>query len=60
MLMHYLYLVQKLAIQEGFWRSLITLKEEELIKSLKAFIKEDDVILIKASRGLKFEEIRRC
>lgn len=33
--------------------------KEDLIKSLKAFIKEDDVILVKASRGLKFEEITK-
>ena len=37
----------------------ITLKVKKTYKSLKAFIKEDDVILVKASRGLKFEEITK-
>ena len=31
--------------------------KEELITSLKDIVKQDDVILIKASRGIKFEEI---
>lgn len=33
--------------------------KEELTRNLKAFIKDEDVILIKASRGLKFEEITK-
>ncbi|MGL5615567.1 MAG: UDP-N-acetylmuramoyl-tripeptide--D-alanyl-D-alanine ligase [Sarcina sp.] len=33
--------------------------KEDLINSLKSYIKEEDVILIKASRGLKFEEITK-
>ena len=31
--------------------------KEELIRAMKNFIKQNDVILVKASRGAKFEEI---
>lgn len=46
--------------KEGFGENAFYFEsKEELIKSLKAFIKDEDVILIKASRGLKFEEITK-
>ena len=33
------------------------LEKEDFIKSISTIIKENDVILVKASRGMKFEEI---
>lgn len=44
---------------EGYKGTEIILFEskEELIESLKTLIEKDDVVLVKASRGIKFEEI---
>ncbi|MDD7793975.1 UDP-N-acetylmuramoyl-tripeptide--D-alanyl-D-alanine ligase [Clostridium sp. 'White wine YQ'] len=46
------------AYKEGFGDSIRSFKsKEELIKFLDEFIDSEDCILIKASRGMKFEEI---
>lgn len=47
--------------KEGFGKdTLIFDSKNELIESLTKLIKKDDVILIKASRAAKFEEIVKC
>lgn len=49
----------KEAYKEGFEKDSIKLynTKDELIKSLKSLIQKDDVVLVKASRGERYEEI---
>ncbi|MPQ43689.1 UDP-N-acetylmuramoyl-tripeptide--D-alanyl-D-alanine ligase [Clostridium tarantellae] len=45
-------------IQNGFGLGCIVFNnKEELIKNLKNVVKNDDIVLVKASRSMKFEEI---
>lgn len=48
-------------IKEGFGEGCSLYKDkDEMIKAIKDYIENDDIILIKASRGLKFEEITKA
>lgn len=48
-------------IKEGFGETCSLYEDkEEMIKAIKDYIENGDIILIKASRGLKFEEITKA
>ena len=52
----------KEAYKSGFEKDNIRIynTKEEIIEDLKNIIQKDDVVLVKASRGIKFEDITKA